>query len=86
MALSIRSAVVEGLARDLARRRGETITEAIGEALEARLEDLEASAENRREVLAAIAAECARSPDLDARSPDEILGYDEMGGFAHGDR
>lgn len=86
MALSIRNAEVEALARALARRTGETMTVAIGAALEARLEGLEEAELKRIEALETIAAECAGAPDLDTRSPEEILGYDEAGGYAHGDR
>ena len=33
-----------------------------------------------------IAAECAVLPDLDKRSPEEILGYGTAGEFADGNR
>jgi antitoxin VapB len=84
MALSIRSGKVEELARELSRRTGETMTEAIAEALDARLEGIGGSAERRRIELVSIAAECAASPDLDRREADRILGYDEAGVFGHG--
>lgn len=86
MALSIRSAEVERLARELARQSGGTMTEAIGEALEARLLSFDGEARRRRAALARIAADCARAPDLDTRSAEDILGYDEDGAFSHGDR
>jgi len=75
MPLSIRSPAVEYQARELARRTGTTMTEAIGNALTERLEDLDARASGLREELLAIARECAAAPDLDARSAEEILGY-----------
>jgi len=84
MALSIRSKKVEELAPDLSRRTGETMTEAIAEALGARLEGIGGSAERRRAELAAIAAECAAAPTYDPRSAEDILGYDEAGAFGHG--
>lgn len=85
MALSIRSPKVEKLARELSHRTGTTMTEAIAVALEARLAEQDEGAERRRALLADIAAECVAAPDLDRRSPDEILGYDETGAFRHGD-
>ncbi|MDA8409273.1 MAG: type II toxin-antitoxin system VapB family antitoxin [Treponema sp.] len=86
MALSIRSGEVERLARELARQSKGTMTESIGEALSSRLESLTGAARKRRVELEELASQCARLPDLDARNPDEILGYDESGGLAHGNR
>lgn len=86
MALSIRSQRVENLARELSRQTSESMTDAIGEALEARLQGIGGGQASLRAELASIAAECAAAPDLDSRSPEEILGYDEWGGFSHGDR
>jgi antitoxin VapB len=86
VALSIRSPKVEGLARELSRRTGKTMTEAIGAAITKQLEGLGSRKDSRRSKLAAIAAACAEAKDLDTRSPEEILGYDESGGFGHGDR
>ena len=34
------------------------------------------------ETLMAISRRCSRLPDLDTREADEILGYDEEGGFS----
>ena len=34
-----------------------------------------------REAITEIAERCAALPDLDTRTPDAILGYDERGGF-----
>jgi len=84
MALSIRSKKVEELARELARRSGETMTEAIAEALGARLEGIGESAQRRRAELESIAAECAAAPTCDLRSSEDILGYDGAGAFGHG--
>jgi len=86
VAISIRNPKVERLARELARRSGATMTEAIADALEASLACQDEAYAPRRAVLAEIAAECAGLPDLDKRSADEILGYGETGGFADGDR
>lgn len=86
MAISIRNPRVERLARDLAHRKGTTMTEVIVEALEASLHSHDGNYIPRRDVLAKIAAECAGLPDLDKRSSEEILGYGETGEFADGDR
>ena len=75
MPLSIRSETVESRARELARRTGRTMTDAIGDALAQRLEAMEARAAGLREELLAIARDCAAAPDLDARSAEAILGY-----------
>lgn len=75
MPLSIRSETVENRARELARRTGRTMTDAIGDALAERLATMEARASGLREELLGIARECAASPDLDDRSAEEILGY-----------
>ncbi len=74
------------LARELARRTGESVDDAVARALSERMAGLPAprSEEGRDEVIAeleAIAEEIATLPDLDTRSPDEILDYDEHGAF-----
>lgn len=86
MAISIRNPRVERLARDLAQRKGSTMTEVIVEALEASLISDDQYSIPRRDTLAKIAAECAALPDLDRRSPEEILGYGTAGEFTDGDR
>jgi hypothetical protein len=86
MAISIRNPRVERLARDLAHRKGTTMTEVIVEALEASLAGNDGDYTPRRDALAKIAAECAVLPDLDKRSPEEILGYGTAGEFADGNR
>ena len=81
MALSIKNARAEQLARELAAQTGESITDAITNALEERLGRLHGrrTADHRREAAEAILAQSAALPDLDARSADEILGYGEHG-------
>lgn len=84
MALSIKSPEAEKLARELARRTGESLTEAITVALRERLKR-ERARPQRPDALAdkllAIGRRVAALPVLDARTPDEILGYDEHGLF-----
>lgn len=81
MALNLRNPEAEQLAAEVARRTGETKTQAVIRALRDRLARL--NRERRRRSLAdeleAIAEHCARLPVLDARPADEILGYDEQG-------
>jgi antitoxin VapB len=81
MPLSIKDPETEQLARDLARRTGESITTATKRALEERLRRVSGSRQRERllEDLAAIRRRCAELPVLDTRQPDEILGYDKDG-------
>ena len=84
MAISIRNPRVEKLAKTLAKRQGISMTEAIEQALEARISSQNESRKPLKDSLAQIAAECAALPNLDTRSADEILGYGESGGFING--
>ena len=81
MALSIKSIKTEHLAREIAAKTGESLTGAIQKALEERLERLTNSRSSQ--ALAAqiddILERVDAMPDLDARTPDEIIGYDEDG-------
>lgn len=82
MALSIKSAEADRLAREVAALTGESLTQAITKALRERLER-ERRRRGRRGGLAdrlnELAMSCAALPDLDPRTPDEIIGYDEYG-------
>ena len=84
MALSIKNEETEHLARELAKKTGLSITEAIKTALREQLarEEGKRSAPRVRDELLAIGRRCAALPDLDRRSPEEILGYDEIGSTA----
>ena len=81
MALNIRNAETEKLADELAKLTGETKTEAVRRALLDRLTRLRRDRTERRlaDELDQIAKRCARLPVRDARTADEILGYDERG-------
>lgn len=83
MPLSIKDRTTERLARELARRTGETITDATRKALEERIKRVEAAPTQRRQRylddLAAIRLRCAKLPILDLRSPEDIIGYDDHG-------
>ena len=82
MPLSIKDPEADRLARALARRTGETLTEAVMNAIRERLErELRKgqTVESLVEELMEIGRHCASLPLLDGRTPDEILGYDESG-------
>lgn len=86
MALNIKSAEADQLARELAALTGESITEAVTRALQQRLKQQRVERDVRRRerlrsALDAIRARTAKLPVLDARSDDEILGYNELGTF-----
>ena len=81
MALNIRNPEAERLADELARVTGDTKTQAVIKALRDRLGRLRRERSKRRvaDELEEIARHCASLPVLDARSADEILGYDDRG-------
>ncbi len=83
MALSIKNVEAERLARALAKERGTTVTDAIIGALEDALRRTRGrrGASSIREAVVEISDRCAALPDIDTRPADEILGYDERGGF-----
>jgi antitoxin VapB len=81
MVLSIKHPAADKVARELARRTGKSITEAVIGALESELER-----EKRRvrrgglaDRLLAIGQRYAALPLQDRRSDEEILGFDERG-------
>lgn len=81
MALNIKSDETHRLAQTLARETGETLTEAVTVAVRERLESLHRK-RRRAEVVRSIQdiQDFVRElPDLDERSEEEILGYDELG-------
>jgi antitoxin VapB len=88
LALSIKHPEAERLAGEVARRTGETMTQAVIVALQERLERLTGRRRgpDLAEALLRISERCRSLPHLDARSPDEVLGYGPDGSFEHGDR
>ena len=82
MALSLKDAETDRLAREVASLTGESLTEAVRRAL---AERLARERRKRGEVaglagrLDALAREGAALPDLDGRSAEAIIGYDEHG-------
>lgn len=81
MALNIRNKEAEALAAEVARRTGETKTEAVINALKERLARVKRLRPRRKlsEDLAEIAERFDTLPVLDSRDADEILGYDQHG-------
>jgi antitoxin VapB len=81
MALSIKSPEADRLARELADETGESLTDAIIQALRERLRRERGRIRGLRlsEELQAIRKRCSALPVIDSRSPEEILGYDDRG-------
>lgn len=82
MAISIRNPEVEALAREVAEELDINMTEAILRGLGKMKEEIDRSKGPDPVVyrrLKEIAAEFDSMPVLDDRSPEEILGYDEIG-------
>jgi antitoxin VapB len=79
MALSIKSDDADRLARQLAAETGESLTDAVTEALRARLDEVRRPRRDLARRLLAISEGAHRLPRLDGRTDDEIVGYDEHG-------
>lgn len=92
MALNIKSAETERIVRELAKRTGLSITQAVHQAAEeklramaadreARLARMTPSQRERLRKLEEISRRAAAIPILDTRTDDEILGYNDKGTF-----
>jgi len=80
MALNIKDPEADQLARRLATLTGESITVAVKTAVRERIEREERERGKASvDELMAIAKRIAEAPNLDDRTDDEILGYDERG-------
>jgi len=81
MALNIKNPQADELARALAARTGQSITDAVLNALREQLKRETGRSLTPRltEELRAIGDRCAALPDYDKRSPEEIIGFDEHG-------
>lgn len=82
MSLNIKNPTTVALANELARRQGITKTAAIHQALHERLHRMgygDLAEERLLTELRAIRERVARLPELDGRSDEEIIGYDEHG-------
>jgi antitoxin VapB len=81
MPLNIKDPVAEKFVRELAAATGESVTNAVRRAAEERLQRIRRQQSGRSlatEILE-IGRRCAALPDLDVRTADKILGYDEHG-------
>ena len=81
MALSIKHDEADKLARELSATTGESLTEAVLNALRERVyrEKSKRRTLRARDELRAVRERCRKLPVLDNRTPDEILGYDDSG-------
>ena len=80
MPLNIKNPEADRLARELAGLTGESITEAVMEALEERLARERTRRGGRlRLQLERMQQRIAELPELDPRSAEEVLGYDDHG-------
>ena len=84
MPLSIRNPKAEKLARQVAALSGESMTQAIIHALEARLQELQkqSPAQPLVQEIMDISERCSSLPDRDPRSPEDIIGYDHDGALS----
>ena len=81
MALNIKNAIAERLARELANETGESLTDAVISALESRLSAIRRVRDSRPIAadVAEIQAFVRAQPERDSRTAEQILGYDNFG-------
>ena len=83
MGMNIKDQETHDIARELASLTGQSLTEAIKPALRHELKRAKIARARRARPLAErldeIALRCAALPDSDARTPEEMIGYDERG-------
>lgn len=81
MALHFRDPEVDRLARTLAARTGHSLTAVVREALEEKLERLQACPDQRclKDEIMEISRRASALPRRSRRTPEDIIGYDEHG-------
>ncbi len=81
MALNIRAEEADRLARELATLTGTSLTDAVTNALRESLQRHRGRIAGRAlaDEIVEIGRRCTALPELDPRSADEILGYDQDG-------
>lgn len=81
MPLNIKSDSAHALAKQIAALTGESMTRVVTEALQEKLARVKKTKDQGGlvEELNRIALHCARLPRCDERSPEEIIGYDDLG-------
>jgi len=80
--LNLKDSEVHAMALELAQLTGKSMTQVVKEALRERLAETKAAHEDRRRLLRRVkelAREISSRPVLDPRTPNEILGYDDIG-------
>jgi antitoxin VapB len=86
MALNIKNAETEKLARELARRRSQGLTEVLTDVLRREVErerrkPRRGDTDELDRRIQTIVDEVKKLPVLDDRTPDEIIGYNKHGHF-----
>ncbi len=84
MAILIKDREADQLIRRLAERTGESITDAVKEAVRERLKRVPLTEDEiaaRKRKLAKLVAKAKALATLDDRTADEIIGYNELGHF-----
>lgn len=84
MAILIKDQEADQMIRVLADRTGESITDAVKQAVRERLQRVPLTEEQiaaRKRKLAKLYAEWDAEPIVDNRTADEIIGYNEFGHF-----
>ena len=81
MSLNIEDTETHALAKRLASLTGESLTQAVKQAIQERLAQVEKSRQATRlaDELDHIALQCAALPRRDRRRAEQIIGYDERG-------
>ena len=79
MPLNIKDPATEKSVRELAAATGETLMIAVRRAAEGRLQRVRHTTRCLADEILEIGRRCAALPDLDQRTADEILGYQEQG-------
>ena len=84
MAILIKDQEADQMIRMLAERTGESITDAVKQAVRERLDRIPLTEDEiaaRRRKIEALIAKAGAMSTVDDRTPDEIIGYNEFGHF-----
>jgi antitoxin VapB len=84
MAILIKDQEADEMIRTLAERTGESITEAVKQAVRERLDRIPLTEDEiavRKRKLSELYAKWDAEPTIDDRTADEIVGYNEFGHF-----
>jgi len=81
MALNIKSDKADRLARELADATGESLTQAVTNALEERLARIHKRGQARDMILEGVLERAQATPPLKPGEAEDIVGYDEFGAF-----